>query len=395
MPARPASYGSPHEPKKDALPAKSLPIQEGVVEREKGRSPLPPQRNPYAGIKLLLLLLLGVAILGGGWYYYNHCDFSWVSSSGNGTPNPTDGIKPFNGVYKPTKDKPLASSREKAVEGWLQTEASGLKCGSLEGYLNGAGKKVTLALVDIGATLIIKEKEGAEERVNQGLTIALKEAGIKDVALFTQMGRRRMALEKGDNPKGEMTCWQLIQALEAAGFKVWTVITPADPIYKQGLGFAYKDCVEGNLAKSEKQESDVDTYDSLTTAYFDSSKNIDPRNKRSMFRYFMERCSQFAGSLFFIDDDPGLGDFYLEEKAPFKSPHLLQKKKRKTRLQALYRFRECLQKPLLYGLANRLPCLQAPFSTLPVTHITVQARLLYLHWFAYMFPKIGRRRSMV
>ncbi len=310
-PTPPASYGLPRQPKRDAVPAKPLPTQEGVVEREKVRSPLPPQGNPYAGVKLLFLILLGAAILGGGWYCYTHCDFAWISGGRNGNPNPTNGTKPLDGGDKPTKNEPSAASREKAVEGWLQTKASQLESGSLEGYLNGAGKKVTLALVDIDATLIVKEKEGAKEKVNRGLIDALKEEGIKDMALFTQMGDRRMAVEKGNNPKGEMTRWQLIQALEGTGFKVWGVITPADSTYKRGLGAAYKDCAEGNLERKATQEetqtfqmangtiknptqSSVDFYQHLCDPNFD--------NKRTMFRYFMERCSQFEGTLFFIDD---------------------------------------------------------------------------------------------
>ena len=192
--------------------------------------------------------------------------------------------------------------------------------GELKKFLNGVGKYAKFALVDVDKTLIVEERIDGKKSysINQGLIEELKEAGVRNVALFTRMAADKIINEFAPHGSiSSVTRQQVIEALEKNGITVWAVITNADHAYGKGLGAAYLHALEKKLTNAivrygtAKPHSDLKLDDELTNLWYQyhslqADKTADEQNKVTMFTDFMKACSGFEGTLFLIDDDSPL-----------------------------------------------------------------------------------------
>lgn len=192
-----------------------------------------------------------------------------------------------------------------------------------------------VALIDIDGTLMKMGKDRDKPRLTLNLPLlqALKEQGIYDIQLFSNMSMDTLVNEFNRNSFG-MHRKQIVDELKAMGFKVHALITPGDVAYNRGLGAVYNDYympqyhrvmakeipaikgMEGYAFDADeffcKAQSEVMAFTRETTlrmqAYADDTTLDYDRNaainvKMVMGDYFIHKKPSWIGSVLLIDDE--------------------------------------------------------------------------------------------
>lgn len=170
--------------------------------------------------------------------------------------------------------------------------------------------------LDVDDTLLITQfsPEGTRSRVlNQAVLDQLKLASTTDLYLFTNMDLNDVN-HHGDPSR--VTRKQLVDSLQAQGFIVHGVITPADPDYNQGPGAAYSHFYEQAFAKKlngeswaeQKSQFDLHASNMQIICQYDSKQRA-AAQKHTMFNYFLQHKPTELEQILYCDDDPDCLDF--------------------------------------------------------------------------------------
>lgn len=167
--------------------------------------------------------------------------------------------------------------------------------------------------LDVDGMLIhtITNDNGTRKKIiNQTVVDQLKLV-CKDIYLFTNMDAVDI---QNINDPARITRRQLVELLEAQGFKVHAVITPADCIYNKGSGAAYRDIylkaydkALGNEPYQEEVRLFKQNIDALnaTLKANGGNKHLSPAGaqKKAMFHYFLKDKPADLISILYCDDD--------------------------------------------------------------------------------------------
>jgi hypothetical protein len=195
--------------------------------------------------------------------------------------------------------------------------------------------KRPVALFDIDATVLNLHPDSNHQVLNEALLDAYLELGITDLYMFTNMDMKTLETEYTPGLELAMRRPDIIAALQAKGFRVHGVITPADVGYNKELGAAYTDLYlpqyerfkRGKLNEKTSLEDEemlaahasfkrgkneairqlsalADTLSPTeqspgTPYHADKSFNI----KGILYKYTREKLPDWVGQVFYADDE--------------------------------------------------------------------------------------------
>lgn len=187
------------------------------------------------------------------------------------------------------------------------------------------GKKIALLDIDGTAKIARNLAAGRVYGVHKIILEDLNRKNIKDLYFFSNMDLSDISQNNVFSVPGlypSITRWRLVQFFESNGFIVHGVITPADVIYKKGLGAAYRDfyvpaykeysadpsAYAGNRRDAESHES---KYNRISAALVElHGDSIDHKqkaslNKARMYEYFKELVDgkEFTEIEYYEDDE--------------------------------------------------------------------------------------------
>ncbi len=194
-------------------------------------------------------------------------------------------------------------------------------------------EKRPFALLDVDGTILQMGKllsAGGDIReiLNLPLFQALKQQGIMDLYLFTNMDIKTLDSEYGVEGALLVKRHELVSYLQSEGFNVHGVVTPYDKNYDKGLGAYYKDVIDkhrqriddgmivGTLLDDSEVKKDLKSQRILNEAKHEDlikldetlkEKNIIQKSdsldvKAMMYSYVLQEKEAWHGDAYFADD---------------------------------------------------------------------------------------------